>query len=359
MKKSSLIALAMTVTIVLWMASGIFSSDGSEQSSVKAQTSTATPRMLVQTQQQSAKPVKVTLAVQGHVEPNKITTIRSDLAGSIDKILVDDGQWVAEGTILMHLALEDRQISLAKEKANLRSKEQSYERVKKLAKQKLQSQSMLEEAFANLKAAQASVAQLEFEINKLAIKAPFAGILNKRKVEQGDYLAKNTEVASFIDHSKLKVIVPISQQNIQQVHVGENATINFATGEVKTGKISHVSILANENTRTFRAEILVDNGDKKIPAGISAEAIIPIKTIEGHFISPAVLGLDNQGNIGVKTVDKNNQVNFHKATIVQSSMEGIWVVGLPHDANIITIGQGFVEPGVKVDTQQEKQSELL
>lgn len=351
MNKSTLIALTMTAAIILWMASGLISTP--EKNISPAATAKNEQLMLVETQWQAAKTVQLTLTVQGYVEPKRTVKIRSDVAGYVSQVLIKEGEWVENNTVLLRLAPEDKLIKLDKEKALLLSKEQSYARAKKLSEENLQSKSALEEAYAALKSAQANLAQIEFEIEKLAIKAPFDGILNMRLVEEGSYISANSDIAQFVDNNTLTVVIPVAQQNIQQLRLGGQAQVSFATGEVKQGVINHISVLANENTRTFSVEIIVENNDRKIPAGISAEINVPLAEVIGHFISPAILGLDNNGQMGVKTVGENNIVIFHTITIIQANSQGIWVSGLPENAQIITVGQGFVEAGNKVETQQQ------
>lgn len=352
-----MIAIAMAVSIVLWMASGLFASPEKEATAkTKARSETL---MLVQTEMQEASPVKLALTIQGQVEPQRMVKVRADIAGYISKVSAQEGQWVEEGTELVHIALEDRQIKLDKEKASLLSKQKSYKRIKALAKDNLQSKSALEDAFAALKAAKANVAQIEFEIKKLTVNAPFSGVLVKRMVEQGSYVAANAEIATFVDHSVLKVVAPVAQQNIQQLQLNKTAQVTFATGEVKQGTVSYISVQANENTRTFRVEVAVDNSDRAIPSGISAEISIPTEEVLGHFVSPAILGLGEQGEMGVKTVNENNQVEFYPVNIIQASTKGIWVSGLPQSAHIITIGQGFVAAGVEVDVKQVNSATAL
>jgi multidrug efflux system membrane fusion protein len=68
-----------------------------------------------------------------------------------------------------------------------------------------------------------------------------------------------------------------------------------------------------------------------------------------HSLSPALLGLDEAGTIGVKGVDADNRVEFHPVEIVDSSPEGVSVSGLPAEIRLITIGHGFVKPGDVVE----------
>ena len=347
MKKPYVIAIAMSAVIVVWMASGLLRSP--KENSVKTPAEQSGQRMLVQVQTQIAQSVKLKLTVQGDVEPNREVTIRSDIAGRINELLAKEGQRLDAGVVLMRLDTQDRQIRLAREKALLQSRQKAYQRVQALAKENFQSESAIEEAFAALKSAEASVAQIELEISQLSIKAPFAGVIDASMVEEGGYVAANAEIARFVDNNPLVVVVPVAQQNVQQIESGTEALVRFATGEEKTGRLRYISPLANANTRTFRAEIEVENPDHLIPAGISAEVEIPTSEVTGHFVSPAILSLDESGVIGVKTVTNDNIVDFYPVSILQAATDGVWVEGLPETARIITVGQGFVEKGAEVE----------
>ncbi|MDD3061144.1 MAG: hypothetical protein PHW94_09430, partial [Sulfurimonas sp.] len=104
---------------------------------------------------------------------------------------------------------------------------------------------------------------------------------------------------------------------------------------------------ADSQTKTFRIEIAISNPEGK-PSGTSIIAKIPKRQVLAHFISPGLLTLDQQGNVGVKSVTEEGLVAFHKTKIISSITEGIYVTGLPKRANIIVTGQGFVSDGDKV-----------
>lgn len=352
MKKPYLIAIAMSAILIVWMASGLLGSP--EESAAEADAEHTNRRMLVQVQSQTAQPVQLELTVQGHVEPNRDVRIRSDIAGRVAEVPVKEGQWVDTDTILVRLDTQDRQIRLAKVKALLQSSEKAYQRAQVLAKENFQSKSAIDDAFAALKTAEASVAQMELEIEQLTIRAPFAGIIAQRSVEKGGYVGTTGEVARFVENNPLVVVAQVSQQNVQQITKGAEALVRFATGEKKTGTLRYVSPLANQNTRTFRVEIEVENPDYAIPAGISAEVQIPTEKVTGHFVSPAILSLGEKGEMGVKTVTEDNVVEFYPITILQAATDGVWVKGLPESARIITIGQGFVEEGASVKISQKE-----
>jgi multidrug efflux system membrane fusion protein len=130
--------------------------------------------------------------------------------------------------------------------------------------------------------------------------------------------------------------------------VNQPAKVLFITGEERTGTVTFIGSSAASETRTFLAEIEVPNADGAIPAGISAEVIIPTGEVTAHFIAPSIVSLDTEGSLGVKTVDANDVVAFFPVEVVKAQIDGIWVTGLPDTVDVITVGQGFVNAGETV-----------
>ena len=112
--------------------------------------------------------------------------------------------------------------------------------------------------------------------------------------------------------------------------------------------LTFVGTSAAAETRTFLAEIEVNNDDAAIPAGISAEVTIPTGETTAHFLSPSIVSLDTNGTLGVKTVDEDNVVKFYPIDVVKAQLDGIWVTGIPDKADVITVGQGYVNAGETV-----------
>lgn len=128
------------------------------------------------------------------------------------------------------------------------------------------------------------------------------------------------------------------------------AEVTFITGETRQGEVTFVGTSASAETRTFLTEIEVANEDGAIPAGVSAEIVIPTGEAQAHFVSPSIVSLNEDGEIGVKTVE-DGTVRFYPIQIVKAELQGVWATGLPDTARIITIGQGFVQAGEEVRAQ--------
>lgn len=85
---------------------------------------------------------------------------------------------------------------------------------------------------------------------------------------------------------------------------------------------------------------------------MTAETTFMTDQIMAHFISPAILTLNEAGVLGVRSVDENDVVQFHPVQVLSDTSEGTWITGLPKQINLITVGQEFVKDGEKVLPQK-------
>ena len=188
------------------------------------------------------------------------------------------------------------------------------------------------------------------------VKAPFDGYLETFSVKEGDYLNTGAVCATIIDPDPMRLIGEVSEKEINFVKVGAKAVAELISGKEVKGVVSFVSTSANKGTRTFRVEIDVKNSDRSIRDGVSAQIAIEGDTILAHKISPSILMLGEAGELGIRTVNEDDQVEFKKIEILEDTMEGIWITGLPKNTRIITIGQEYVFQGQTVNVKEISES---
>ena len=257
------------------------------------------------------------------------------------------------GEVIVSLDKRDRYARLAQAAATVKQRELEYEARAKLQGDSYVSEAQLQEAEALLEMARAELIRAKLDIDYMVIRAPFDGALQERLVEIGDFVKLGDPVAMIVDDRTLIVSAGIAEYEAHFVKKGGLGSAKLATGETVTGTIRYIAPVADEATRTFNVELVVDNADGALRGGMTAELSIPAETIYAHKISPSLLTLDDEGNLGVKTVDDSGKVEFHPADIARSSSEGVWIAGLPFSATIITVGQGFVSEGSVVQAIPE------
>ncbi len=347
----------IAVLITLWLASGALVGDADSGSSEPAAAVARPSQDKVRVRTQKAEQVVRTIVVNGETAPARVVEISAETDGRVMAIGAERGANVARGEVLVRLDERDRTARLAQAKATVKQREVEYQGRLRLKSESYVSEAQLQEAVAQLEAARAELRRAELDLDYMTVRAPFDGALQSRVVEVGDFVKVGDPVATFVDNRRIVVAADVSEFDAQYVQAGEAAEARLATGERVRGHIRYVAPVADASTRTFAVELEVDNRDGALRAGGTAELIIPAEVVNAHRVSPALLTLDDAGNVGVKIVNDDGAVEFVVADIALSTSDGVWLAGLPETATIITVGQGFVNTGSIVDAVPESDAE--
>lgn len=346
---------AIVVAITLWLISG---SDSDSEPVAAATADEAAPqRASVRVRNQVAEEVVRIVSINGRTAPARIVELNAETDGRVVSIGVERGNRVDIGGVIVRLDERDRSARLAQAAATVKQREVEYAGQQRLKTQSYVSDAQLQEGAALLEAAKTELKRAELDISYMVIRAPFDGALQERHVEIGDYVKAGDPIATVVDDRTLIVRAAVSEYDAKFVARGDDATAELATGETVSGKIRYVAPVADEATRTFTVELELDNRTGELRAGVSAELRIPAETIFAHRVSPSLLTLDDQGDVGLKIVNEQGVVEFYPADIALSTSDGIYVAGLPAAATIITVGQGFVNDGSNVEGILESEVE--
>jgi len=250
--------------------------------------------------------------------------------------------------------MDDRAVKLAKAEAVFDEKSISYKAAKQLSKKNYRSKVKLAESKAALEEARADLESIRLDIARTAIRAPFSGVLDDVPAEVGDFIGVGDVVAKVIDLDPIIIVGEIAERDAAGLAIGAPARARLADGKELEGRVRYVSRAGAAVTRTFRTEISVPNPDSRIAEGLTAELSLEAGKERAHRVSPAVLTLSDEGAVGVKSVDDNNQVRFHIVSMVADTPDGIWISGLPETVRVITVGQEFVKTGRKVKPVEAK-----
>ena len=206
----------------------------------------------------------------------------------------------------------------------------------------------IEAARAGIESAQAGIAAAQKEIDRLAITAPFAGLLETDTAERGSLLQPGALCATVLQLDPIILVGFVPETEVDRVTLDAPATATLASGKQVAGKVSFLSRSADEVTRTFRVEVTVENDDLAIRDGQTAEILIAADGASAHLLPQSVLTLNDQGDMGVRLVTEDDTAAFRPVQLLRDTPEGVWLAGLPENADVIVIGQEYVTDGVRV-----------
>ncbi|EIC20934.1 efflux RND transporter periplasmic adaptor subunit [Thiorhodovibrio frisius] len=342
------LALALALAVTLWMLSGSFVGSGEGEQEPEDPARSAA-RLRVQVTDSLAQRVTNEVVVQGQLEPWRRLTLRAQVEGKVTALPVEKGAWVEADTLLVELAEDDRPAQLARAQADVAARELELSAAETLGQRGMQAQTQIKTAQAELARAQAEATRLRLEMEWLAIRAPFAGVIDGRDVELGSFLQRADAIVELVDDSRLKATAQVPQQRAGALAIGQPVAVELLDGTLAQGRLIYISRVADAKTRGFRIEAEVPNAERRLASGVSAELRIHTGEVDGHFLSPAALTLNDKGEIGVRTLDAENRVQFVRVDLLRTQSDGLWVSGLPASARIITRGQGFVSEGEQVE----------
>ncbi|MEL6476553.1 MAG: efflux RND transporter periplasmic adaptor subunit [Pseudomonadota bacterium] len=294
-----------------------------------------------------AAETRQTLVVRGRTQANRTVHVPAETTGIMVSQPLRRGAEVVEGQVLCKLSSGTRQAQLREAEAQLARAEADFAAADRLSERGFGAATTRNARQAELQAAEAAVDLIEWDIEKLEIRAPFDGVLESDTAELGARLAPGEACATVIDLSVVKVVGYIGEQNVDQIARGGTAQARLITGAELAGDITFISRMADEDTRTYLLEVTLDNTSGTLRDGMTAELMIDLPAVTAHLVPQSALTLDDNGRMGVRLAE-GRQARFAPVAPLRDTADGIWVRGLPDLARIIVVGQEFVRDGREI-----------
>ncbi|WP_020407253.1 efflux RND transporter periplasmic adaptor subunit [Hahella ganghwensis] len=349
------VALGIVILITAWVASG--SVETAKDSPPEATDTGQKALPKVAFREIGAVSVAKTITVQGQVEPWRQLVLGSRLDSYVEEIRVEKGQRVKKGEVILTLSEEDLPARMLEAKAEAAVAKSELTAAQSLFKRGLLADTELKVKEASVASAEAAVARLDQLLQHSVIKAPFDGVIETRHVEVGATVQTGTELIEIVDDTKLKLVGQIPQQYVLQLKAGDQMVARLLNGKEVKGRVSFIGYQANSSTRTYRVEAELSNPEHLRIAGATATLAIDLGEVKAHKISPALLSLDDKGNLSVEHLTDDNHVQITSVERVKATNTALWVSGLPQETRLITLGKGFVTEGQLVNAVPESDLE--
>ncbi|MGA1371721.1 MAG: efflux RND transporter periplasmic adaptor subunit [Pseudomonadales bacterium] len=365
MRKTHLYATGIAIVIGLWLLSGQIGKPPAvepptlaEANAMRAASEQDAAPVSVRARVMNATPQFEVLTLRGRTENKRSLTVKTESTGRIIERPVERGDRVNPGDVLCRLADDDRSANLAEATAALEQARIDFAGSLTLRERSLLSESSVAQAKARVAAAEADVTRRTLDLERAIVRAPFPALVEDVHVEVGDYVNPGTACVALVDMNPMLLLGQVSERDVQRLTVGNEATGVLQDGRTVEGTVRFIGQRSNTATRTYPIEVEVPNPDFTLRSGITTQIRVPTATVMAQKVSPAVFTLDDEGHIGVRTLNHKNQVQYHRVEVLRDDIDGVWVTGLPNVATVITVGQELVVPGQVVNATFEAEERL-
>jgi RND family efflux transporter MFP subunit len=286
----------------------------------------------------------------GIISATEELTVLSETQGKVKKVYKNVGDHVSRNEVIIEVDDETVSANVLVAEANYEQQKKDIERYERLEQGNAIAKHDLEQARIGLKKAEADLITARKALRDTKIKAPIAGIVNKRMVENGQFVSGGMPVCEIVNTSKLKIWIKVPEKDIFKLGKGQevNITIPAIVGKTFTGKINSIGEKA-DNSMKFDAEVVLDNpeGSQHLKAGLFAEVSIPVEASEAILIDKNAL-VGSMKNPSVFVIEGDKAV---KRDIITSDSDDKFIEvisGLQKNDQVVVSGQLNLHDGDRV-----------
>ncbi len=349
-KFHKLAAIAVLIVFAGWVATGAFSSVGSESATEKpaaaeppkaAEAPARTVKVVVPPREAHARAIRIS----GLTEADKRAVLATRVGGVIAELPVRQGDHVKTGDLVLMLDAEEKVSAVDNARQVHAQRQAELEAAERLAKSGNLAKLQLDTARSALATAKSQLDAAEAELARNEVKAPFDGVIDRVAVELGSAIMQGGEVATILSLDPVVARGEVSERDLRYLKTGDKAKVRLVSGETVEGSVRYISRDASAATRTFRVEVAIPNADGAIPAGMTAEIALQAEPTDAVVLPRSVVTLGEKGDLGIRAVDKDDKVVFYPIDLVDDTPNGLVLGGLPADARVIVAGQQLVADG--------------
>src|ERR1700691_644770 len=295
------------------------------------------PPQTVSTTKAAVSEWQPSIEAVGSLRAVKGADLSLEVSGVVDTISFNSGDDVEQGALLLKLRSDDDAAKLESLQATAELNQITYDRDQKQFKLQAVSQATLDTDSANLKNANAQVAQQQAILDKKNLRAPFAGHLGIRAVDLGQYLAAGTTI--------------VTVQAVDRVKLGQAVTVKVDADKDQgfPGEISAVNPKVDASSRNVQIRAALKNADHKLLPGMYATVDISTGAPQNYITLPQTAITYNPYGDTVYVVDTKGgqdgakpQMTARQTFVTVGPTRGDQVVvlkGVNEGETVVTAGQ--------------------
>ncbi len=293
------------------------------------------------------------VAAVGSGRARQQVTLTTRVAGVIAEVLFEGGQKVEAGQVLVKLNAEPEAIAVETAEAQRAQANDAVERYKQLNEAAI-SRVTKAEAETALKVADAALRRAREDLDRMTIKAPFAGIMGLTNLQTGDYLAVGNPVASIDDRSTIVIefTVPEAAAPSMKIDMPVRASLVTRSGEVHNGKIQAVGTRIDPVTRTLTVRGEIPNPDLSLIPGATFSVSVQLAGDEAPVVPGLAIQWDRAGAFVWRLKDDNTIERVYAAIISRDGDRVFIDAQLKAGEKVVSEGGGLLRAGQAVKQLQ-------
>lgn len=309
----------------------------------------------------SAIPVEIAEAKVGNIsayysstatlEAEQEAMVVAKVRGIIQKLNVEEGDWVKAGNVLAQLEDERLQLEAQRAKATMDRLRNELNRKEELYNKNLISAQEFENAKYEYQAQKSEYELARLQVEHTQIKAPISGIISDRLIKVGNMISTDQEVFKITDFDPILAVLNVPEHEMNKIQKGQQSFIQVdaISGKTFQGKVLRISPTVNPETGTFEVTVSIKDESRQLKPGMFGRVEIVYDTHRNTLMIPKNAVMNEDGTNSVYVI--NNKIAYRR-TINTGYVNGdnIEVLkGLSPADTVVTIGQSSLQDSALVE----------
>jgi len=224
----------------------------------------------------------------GAIEPWTRLRLMAKIGGSIEEVLVTDGDHVKKGDLLARIEDIDYKIALDRAKAAYNLAKDDFERDKEIYKKGVIPSSTLDINRTKMQTSKADYDNANLMLSRTLVTSPMDGVIRYLDAKVGLQLSVGDPIAEILEIDRVKAIIGIPESDVTAVRKLDTVSITIqALGDKKVQAEKHFLSPAPETTaRLYNLELKIDNPENEVFTGMFVRADIIKKQIKNSISIP-------------------------------------------------------------------------
>ncbi|MGC8804202.1 MAG: efflux RND transporter periplasmic adaptor subunit, partial [Bacteroidales bacterium] len=253
----------------------------------------------------------IVLRYSGTVEAYRTIPLTFQVSGTVQQVLVQEGDRVRKGQLLAVVDPSDYENVYQASLAKYQQAQDAYDRLKIVHDQGSLPEIKWVEITTGLEQARSSMELARNNLNKCKLYAPEDGFIGRRNIEPGQStMAVTAAPLELVKIEKVYVKIPVPEQEVNRLQVGQRVSFTVAAlgNQSFEGSIANMSPVADMLSRTYTARVLVNNPSYTLKPGMVCDVVVPLVQAKQSLLIPyRAVTTDDQGHTYVFVINTHTR----------------------------------------------------
>jgi RND family efflux transporter MFP subunit len=298
------------------------------------------------------------VTISGEMKPYQEIDLHAKVAGYLKFLSVDIGDQVKAGEVIAKIDTEELKADFDNATAAYNDAKLNYDRLEQVNQKQpgLLVQQDVDNAQAAYNQAKANMERAQTFMDYATIIVPFDGIVTNRYADPGAMIQasgsndrQTMPVVHIAENDRLRLDFPVPEPDVPFIKVGMPMEVTIAaTGQKIIGKVSRATDLVDNDTRTMRTEVDVDNHDLRLTPGMYAYVNLNLENKKNVLTLP-IQAVSFNGSPNVWKINNNNEIEEQPVTIGLQTADKVEILdGVKEGDQVVYGSREMVNIGMKV-----------